>query len=46
MADIAKRLSAEDIRAVALYFEWLGPEETRRAARLEAGAGRRGRSGG
>jgi cytochrome c553 len=27
MRDIADRLSAEDIRAVALYFEWLRPAE-------------------
>lgn len=46
MATIARQLSAEDIRAVALYFEWLGPAEAGGAARLEAGAGQRGRSGG
>jgi cytochrome c553 len=46
MAGIAKGLSADDIRAVALYFEWLGPEGSRRAARLEPSAGQRSRSGG
>ena len=45
MRDIANRLSDEDIRVVALYFEWLRPaDDGREAARV--GARQRERTGG
>jgi cytochrome c553 len=46
MSDIARALSSEDIRAVALYYESLRPEGGTAAQETRLGAGGRGQSGG
>lgn len=46
MRDIADGLSDEDIRAVALYFEWLRPAEDDGQGGARAGAPERERTGG
>ena len=46
MRDIAEELSDEDIRAVALYFEWLRPDEGDGRAGAKVGARERGPGGG
>lgn len=47
MADIASAMSEEDIRAVALYYEWLRPRDgDTDDDRTQVGARERGRSGG
>jgi cytochrome c553 len=46
MRDIADGLSDEDIRAVALYFEWLRPAKDDRQEGAQAGAPVRERTGG
>jgi cytochrome c553 len=46
MRDIAEDLSDEDIRAVALYFEWLRPREDGGEGGARVGARERERSGG
>jgi cytochrome c553 len=46
MRDIAERLSDDDIRAVALYFEWLRPGEANGRDGAKVGARERDPSGG
>lgn len=46
MADIAKSMSHDDIRAVALYYEWLRPEGDAAGRASKVGARERDRSGG
>jgi cytochrome c553 len=46
MRQIAEGLSDEDIRALALYYEWLRPDEGGAERGTEVGARERGRSGG
>jgi cytochrome c553 len=46
MRDIAEELSDEDIRAVALYFEWLRPDEGDGGDGTKVGTRERGPSGG
>ena len=46
MRDIAEELSDEDIRAVALYFEWLRPDEGDGQDGAKVGARERGTGGG
>jgi cytochrome c553 len=46
MRDIADGLSDDDIRAVALYFEWLRPAEADGQGGARVGARERGRTGG
>ncbi|HEX6114389.1 MAG TPA: c-type cytochrome [Geminicoccaceae bacterium] len=46
MRDIAEDLRDEDIRAVALYFEWLRPAEDDKQAGARVGARERERTGG
>ena len=46
MRGIAEKLSADDIRAVALYFEWLRPGEGDSRDGTKVGARERGPSGG
>jgi cytochrome c553 len=46
MRDIARALSREDIRAVALYYESVRPEGGTASHETRLGAGRRGQSGG
>jgi cytochrome c553 len=46
MRDIAEDLSDQDIRAVALYFEWLRPGETDGGGGARVGARERGPTGG
>ena len=46
MRDIADGLSDEDIRAVALYFEWLRPAEDDGREGARVGARERERTGG
>jgi cytochrome c553 len=46
MRQIAKGLSDEDIRALALYYEWLRLGESGAERETEVGARERGRSGG
>jgi cytochrome c553 len=46
MRDIAEELSDEDIRAVALYFEWLRPDEGEGGDGTTVGTRERGPGGG
>jgi cytochrome c553 len=46
MTDIAKSMSDEDVRAVALYYEWLRPDGEAARRGIEVGARERDRSGG
>jgi cytochrome c553 len=46
MADIAEAMDDDDIRAVALYYEWLRPEGEAARGGTEVGARERDRSGG